>query len=160
MKRAYKLDSATVCKLVPEGKPGTYFLGEKLDDRFYVLYVGRSDACLKTRLLQHANAGIFNFFRFRMSRSISGAYKKGITKDILVLELVEDLVKEGDFLTKKIAESIEKYQIEFQDEIPKRELVSKINSNELLIEFLGSHNIKKIQETYKNKKLQYKKHHE
>ena len=32
-------------------------------------------------------------------------YKKGITKDILVLELVEDLVKEGDFLTKKIAET-------------------------------------------------------
>ena len=76
MKRAYKLDLATICKLVPEGKPGTYFLGEKLDDRFYVLYVGRSDACLRTRLLQHANAGIFNFFRFRMSRSTTGAFKK------------------------------------------------------------------------------------
>lgn len=79
-------------------------------------------------------------------------YKKGIAEDILILELVENLATEGDFLTNKIAESIEKYQIEFQDEIPRRELVSKINSNELLIEFLGNSNIKKIQENYKSKK--------
>ena len=76
MKRAYKLDKANIQNMVPESKPGTYSLGEVLDNKFYVLYVGRSDSCLKTRLLQHAQSGEFNFFRFRVSRTKKNAYKK------------------------------------------------------------------------------------
>ena len=84
-------------------------------------------------------------------------YKEGISEDILILELVNELSNEGNFLTNKIAESIEKYQIEFQDYLPKKEIMSNINSNELLIEFLGKDNIKKVQKTYEERKLHHKK---
>ena len=75
MKSAYKLDIANVQNMVPQGKPGTYYLGEILEDKFYVLYVGRSDTCLKTRLLQHVKSGEFNYFRFRTCKTKKNAYK-------------------------------------------------------------------------------------
>ena len=76
MKRAYELNTVNVQNMVSEGKAGTYYLGEILENKFYVLYVGRSDGCLRTRLLQHAKTGEFNYFRFRVSRTKKNAYKR------------------------------------------------------------------------------------
>ena len=84
-------------------------------------------------------------------------YKEGIANDILVLELVDNLSNEGKFLTSKIKESVEKYQVEFQDYLKERDAISKINSNELLIDFLGESNLKKIEEAYKQKRRKIKK---
>jgi len=61
--------------MVPNGKPGIYYLGEVQENKFFVLYVGRSDTCLKTRLLQHVKKGIYHFFRFRMCRTKKSAFK-------------------------------------------------------------------------------------
>ncbi len=74
MKKYYVLDKQTVEKLISVKKPGAYFLCVVLNNRFYELYVGRSDSCLRTRLLQHIGAGIYTHFRFRMCRSKKGAF--------------------------------------------------------------------------------------
>jgi len=74
--------------------------------------------------------------------------KKGICKEILVLDLVNELSEQGEFLSNKIAESIMKYKVEFQNYGYARDKVKKLNENHLLIDFLGKDNIKKIIETY------------
>lgn len=59
-----------------KGKVGTYYLGEILNNKFQVLYVGRSDSCLQNRLLQHANIGEYTFFKVRVCRNKKEAYNK------------------------------------------------------------------------------------
>lgn len=78
-------------------------------------------------------------------------FKKGITKEILVLDLVNKLHKEGEFLTNKISESLIKYQIEFKDYGHERDKVESLNKNPLLIDFLGEDNVKKIVGSYNKK---------
>lgn len=81
-------------------------------------------------------------------------FKKGICKQILVLELVNGLSEEGDFLSKKISESIQQNQVEFQTYGYERDKVKKLSENPLLIEFLGKENISNVAETYNKKKFQ------
>ncbi|MGV8162424.1 MAG: hypothetical protein ACP5N2_03790 [Candidatus Nanoarchaeia archaeon] len=78
-------------------------------------------------------------------------YREGITEEMLILDLVNKLEKEGDFLTQKMFESIQKYQIEFQTPSAEKDKLPKIASNLLLVEFLGDKNIKRIQEIYAEK---------
>ncbi len=73
-------------------------------------------------------------------------YKQGITREILILEMVNKLRNEGDFLFEKISESIDRREIEFQDE----NKLNNLGKNPLLIKFLGISNIKKIIKTYKD----------
>lgn len=76
-------------------------------------------------------------------------YRKGITEDILILGEVNKLSKEGDFLVKKIGQSLDRYYIEF-DELGKNYGQNKqLDKNLLLQNFLGGENIKKIIEVHK-----------
>jgi len=75
-------------------------------------------------------------------------FKEGITKEILVLELVEKLNKEGDFLTQKIQEGIRKYTLEFDEEEKLRDKLKRLEQNHLLLGFMGLENIKLIEKSY------------
>lgn len=77
--------------------------------------------------------------------------KKGICKEILVLDLVNKLSKEGKFLSDKISESILKYKVEFQNYGYARDKVKRLNKNQLLIDFLGKENISKVIKNYNKK---------
>jgi len=79
-------------------------------------------------------------------------YRKGITEEILKLEEVNKLEKEGEFLSLKITESITQSQIEFDDTGYPRDKVHKISKNTLLIDFLGEKNVDKLKERYPRKK--------
>lgn len=75
--------------------------------------------------------------------------KKGICEEILVLDLVDELFLEGEFLTNKISESLNKYQIEFQNIGSLNEKINNLAENLFLIDFLGESNILKIIENSK-----------
>ena len=70
--------------------------------------------------------------------------KEGITSEILVLELVDKLKEEGDFLDRKITESFQKYGIELKDTEKTREKINKLKNSQVLLDFLGKKNIEKI----------------
>lgn len=70
-------------------------------------------------------------------------HRKGITEEILVLELVDELYEESKFLNLKISESIAKQFIEFEDKNIRKK-INRLNENPLLIDFLGKQNIQKI----------------
>jgi len=65
-----------------------------------------------------------------------------------VLDLVNNLSREGEFLSEKISESIAKHQLEFQNDGCTRDKVKSLNKNHLLIEFLGNEIVDKITEKY------------
>ena len=74
-------------------------------------------------------------------------HKTGIVNEILVLDLVNQLSKESEFLTGKIFESLDKYGLELDDSDKGRK-VKRLENNPLLIGFLGKDNIRKIIELY------------
>lgn len=67
--------------------------------------------------------------------------KPGITEEILVLELVDELKKDELFLNQKIMES----KVEFDEKITKKEL-REMKENPLLIGFFGNKSIAKLEE--------------
>lgn len=67
-------------------------------------------------------------------------FRRGITSEILVLDLVNTLKDEGLFLDQKINKGIKKYSLEF-DQTKK---LDKLKKNPLLIDFLGEKNIKRF----------------
>jgi hypothetical protein len=78
-------------------------------------------------------------------------FKKGITKEVLVLDLVNRLEEESEFLTNKIHEGITKYSIIF-DKKGVRSKLKKLEQNNLLLGFMGLDNVKLIEETYRPRK--------
>lgn len=78
-------------------------------------------------------------------------FRKGITEEILVLNLVNTLEKEGEFLTRKIYEGIKKYKLEFDEKRGARDKLETLGKNPLLLDFMGKENIRLVQESYKNK---------
>jgi len=74
-------------------------------------------------------------------------FRKGLTEEILVLRLVNLLKDEGDFLSQKIREGINKYNIEF-DEKGSREKIEKLKKNLLLLNFIGNENIERVEHEY------------
>ena len=68
-KNAYPLVSPIIIKEIPRNKKGIYYLGERIDKKFRVLYVGRSETCLRARLMQHAKKGDYPFFSFKLLNS-------------------------------------------------------------------------------------------
>lgn len=93
-------------------------------------------------------------FIYKMKEVISNLerIKPGIAADILVLDLVNALTEEGTFLSQKIAESITKYQVEFQNDGFARDKANKLTQNQLLLDFLGKENVSKVVESYTTKK--------
>ena len=79
-------------------------------------------------------------------------HRKGITKEMLVLDLVNQLSQKGVFLNQKIYESLVNYQIEFQNYGYTRDKAQRIEKNPLLLDFLGKRNINKIVDVYSEKK--------
>jgi hypothetical protein len=77
-------------------------------------------------------------------------FRKGITNEILVIELVNNLDKEAEFLTNKINEGIKKYSIIFDGEEKIRDKLKRLEQNQLLLEFMGLDNIKLIEDSYKS----------
>lgn len=73
-------------------------------------------------------------------------YKKGITEELLVLDLVDDLKSNSDFLLKKINEGIIKYSTEFDKGIT-REKIASLDKHPLLPLFVGKENIELIKES-------------
>ena len=83
-------------------------------------------------------------------------FKPGISEDMLVLDLVNSLSKEGSFLSQKISESIEKYQIEFENNPSSKNKINSFKKNPLLIEFLGNEIVKKVIDKYQKKDINRK----
>lgn len=68
----------------------------------------------------------------------------------MVIELVNNLGKEAEFLTNKINEGIKKYSIIFDGEEKIEDKLKKLEQNQLLLEFIGLDNIKLIEDSYKS----------
>lgn len=66
---AYLLRPDVVREVVEKGRPGVYILGEYERGRFVIRYVGRSDRCLRTRLLTHNHLYECSYFIFRYASS-------------------------------------------------------------------------------------------
>lgn len=62
--------------VVDKGTAGIYALGEVVGDEFFVGYVGRSDTCLRTRLLSHNYLYDFSYFYFQYAGTAAAAYTK------------------------------------------------------------------------------------
>lgn len=75
-------------------------------------------------------------------------FRKDITKEILVLDMVNNLKGEGTFLTQKIQEGINKYALEFDGKIRLKEKLERLGKNPLLLNFIGMNNMKLIEESY------------
>ena len=68
--RAYRLASWMVRALIPESRIGSYVL----IDRDEPVYVGRSDTCLRRRLLQHAHRRRAEYFAYNVHHTRIQAY--------------------------------------------------------------------------------------
>ena len=64
-KKYYVLRPEIIRKEVKKNRPGVYTLGKFDENEFYVKYVGRSETCLRRRLLEHARKSFSKFFNFR-----------------------------------------------------------------------------------------------
>jgi len=73
-------------------------------------------------------------------------FRRGITDEILVLELVNNLEKESEFLIQKIEEGIKQYAIEF-DRGYSHDKINQLTRNPLLISFISKSNLELIKES-------------
>ena len=74
---------------------------------------------------------------------------KGITSKILVLHLVNTLSKEGDFLSQKVFEGVQKYSIEFDEKRGTGHKIERLKVNPLLLDFIGKKNLDLIEEEWR-----------
>jgi len=96
--------------------------------------------------------GVLGFiYKIKNILSYLEEFKKGITKEILVIDLVNNLEKESEFLTNKIHDGIRKYSIIF-DETGMRDRLKGLEQNKLLLGFMGLDNVRLIEETYRSRK--------
>lgn len=65
----YRFTPDVVRNVVPSGKIGVYALGDVIDDKFTVKYVGRSDCSLQKRLLTHNLLYQFSYFIFLITET-------------------------------------------------------------------------------------------
>lgn len=63
-----------VKQVVVPACPGAYALGHAGPDGFLVGYVGRSDTCLRSRLLSHNYLWHFEYFLFRYAANSEAAF--------------------------------------------------------------------------------------
>lgn len=71
---AYVMLPSIIRRTVEADRPGAYLLGELKGSRFDVRYVGRSDSCLKSRLLTHNHLYECSYFTFRYASSPKDAF--------------------------------------------------------------------------------------
>jgi len=71
----YALNEVTIERVVDGVSPGAYALGTVGNGgSFYIKYIGRADADLKRRLLDHV--GTESMFKYGFFRSVEEAFKK------------------------------------------------------------------------------------
>ena len=75
-------------------------------------------------------------------------FKKGITEEIMVLDLVDELKSESEFLIKKLNEGIRKYLVEFDSRRITPNSFDRLKQNPLLLDFLGKDNLPLIEKAY------------
>jgi biotin carboxylase len=77
MEGPYNLNKATVEKIIENDKIGNYALGRKNDKGgITVEYVGRSDSCIKKRLLKWVTESDSPSFKYSYAESIKEAFEK------------------------------------------------------------------------------------
>lgn len=113
-----------------------------LQFKFYTEKIGSFWIRLDFKDSDEYERAILGFiYKIKLILSALEKIKKGITSEILILDLVNELESEGEFLSKKINESIERYNIEFKD---KSFDVTKLKENKLILNFLGKNNVQKM----------------
>ncbi len=68
-------------------------------------------------------------------------FRKGVTDEILVLDLVNQLENESKFLVQKINEGINTYSAEFDEGVTQNK-IKNLYKNHLLLAFIGKKNMK------------------
>ncbi len=71
-------------------------------------------------------------------------FRAGLTNEILVLELVNELEENSKFLDTKIRDGIINYKIEFDEKDSTKDKLDKLRKNPLLLDFLGKENFELI----------------
>jgi len=71
----YELNESIINVLVPKESTGTYLLGNKIGNNFFIKYTGRSDLRLKKRLIDHAKSRKYTYFSFFLTETIQRAYE-------------------------------------------------------------------------------------
>ncbi|GKZ16067.1 hypothetical protein HAL_39480 [Haladaptatus sp. T7] len=71
---AYELTRERVRQAAPQDQPGFYRLGYIINGRFFTSYVGRSDTCLRTRLIRHTQRRWQTHFVSRPTKTLEEAY--------------------------------------------------------------------------------------
>ena len=71
-------------------------------------------------------------------------FRLGLTAEILVLDLVNELEEHSKFLDGKIRDGIIKYKIEFDEKCGAKDKLSKLSKNPLLLDFLGKDNLQML----------------
>ena len=74
--------------------------------------------------------------------------KEGITEEIVVVDLVDKLKPEADFLMIKMREGIQKYLVDFDPKRATPDGFKKLKQNPLLLDFLGEENMPLIEKAY------------
>jgi hypothetical protein len=70
-----KLSRSIIDHKVSSNTIGVYWLGKKKKGSFDIRYVGRSDSCVKTRLMQHIETDKFTHFSFKSTKTIYEAFR-------------------------------------------------------------------------------------
>lgn len=71
---AYRFTPDVIRAVVDSEKAGVYALGDVLNGKFVVAYVGRSDCSLQTRLLTHNYRYDYSYFIFRYTSNARDAF--------------------------------------------------------------------------------------
>lgn len=73
--RVYKLIKSVIGHKISRNSIGVYWLGRFSKGHFEITYIGRSDGCLKRRLLQHTELGKYGHFAFKITPTIFDAFR-------------------------------------------------------------------------------------
>ena len=76
MGKVYKLIPEIIREKIDKSKCGVYFLGKFKKEGFYVGYVGRSDTCIRRRLLDHAKSGKYAFFSYKVLQTKESSFRQ------------------------------------------------------------------------------------
>lgn len=71
----YRMTPDVIRCLVEPNHPGAYILGDVIDGVFVFRYVGRSDHCLRTRLLTHPFLYEYEYFIFVYAKDAVDAFE-------------------------------------------------------------------------------------
>lgn len=72
---AFRMTPDVIRSVVRKRRPGAYVLGDVIGGRFVFRYVGRSDCCIRTRLLTHGLLYRFPYFIFSYTRTAKEAFE-------------------------------------------------------------------------------------